>query len=88
VFIVEHYFVSKYLATAREALTKAYPGKKVESKTTIHQLVTIWGKWEVSVCVTSDKTAEITAVPISSIASVATTGYGCKGSCAVPTVAV
>jgi hypothetical protein len=28
----------------------------------------------------SDKTAEITAVPVSSSASAATTGYGCKNS--------
>jgi hypothetical protein len=31
-------------------------------------------------CSSSDKTAEITAVPISSSASAATTGYGCKNS--------
>jgi hypothetical protein len=31
-------------------------------------------------CSSSDKTAEITAVPISSGASAATTGYGCKNS--------
>jgi hypothetical protein len=31
-------------------------------------------------CSSNDKTAEITAVPISSSASAATTGYGCKNS--------
>jgi hypothetical protein len=46
--------------------------------TTVHQLVTNFRTQEVSVCDKcswSDKTAEITAVPISSSASAATTGW-------------
>jgi altronate dehydratase len=31
-------------------------------------------------CSSSDRTAEITAVPVSSSASAATTGYGCNNS--------
>jgi hypothetical protein len=42
-----------------------------------------FGTWEVFVCYkrsTSDEADEITAVPISSSVSAATTGHGCKNS--------
>jgi hypothetical protein len=67
VFILEHYFASKSFAAIRKAFSNAYPDKEVPNKTTIHQLVTIFRDTEVFVCdkcSSSDKTAEITAVPI------------------------
>jgi hypothetical protein len=83
VFILEHNFASKSFAAVREAFNNAYPDKEVPNKTTVHRLVTIFRDTEVFVCdkcSSSDKTAEITAVPISSSASAATTRYGCKNS--------
>jgi hypothetical protein len=82
VFILEHYFASKSFAVVREAFSNVYSDNEVPNKTTIHQLVTkfldtgsVCGKFS-----WSDKTAEITAVPISSSASAGTTEYGCKNS--------
>jgi hypothetical protein len=82
VFILEHYFTSKSFAAVREAFSNVYPDKKVPNKTVTH-MVTYFRMQEVFVCdkcSSSDRTAEITAVPISSSASAATTGYGCKNS--------
>jgi hypothetical protein len=58
-----------------------YPDKEVPNKT-VHQLVTEFCNTG-SVCdkfSSSDKTAEITAIPISSSALAATMGYDCKNS--------
>jgi hypothetical protein len=79
VFILEHYFASKSLAAVREAFSNAYPDKKVPIKTSIDRLVTTFrnpGMLICDKCSLSDKIAEITAVPISSSASAATTVYG------------
>jgi hypothetical protein len=79
----EHFFASKSFADVRKAFVNAYPDKEVPKKTTIYRLVTKFRTEKVFVCdkcSSSDKTAEITAVPISSSASAATTGYGCKDS--------
>jgi hypothetical protein len=80
VFILENYIASKLSAAVREAFSSAYPDKEVPNKTKIHRLLTkfrdtgsVYGEFS-----SSDKTAEITAVPISSTASAATMGYGCK----------
>jgi hypothetical protein len=81
VFILEHYFASKSFAAVREAFSNAYPDKEVPNKTTIHRLVTKFRDtvFACDKCSSSDK-AEITALPISSSASAATMGYGCKNS--------
>jgi hypothetical protein len=79
VFILEHYFASKSFAAVREAFSNAYPDKEVSNKT-MHRLVTKFPVVVCDKCSSSDKTAEIMAVPISSSASAATTGYGCKNS--------
>jgi hypothetical protein len=83
VFILEHHFTSKSFAAVREAFSNANPDKEVPNKTIIQRLVTKFGAQEVFACDKcsfSDKIAEITAVPISSSALAATTGYGCKNS--------
>jgi hypothetical protein len=82
VFILGHYFASKSFVAVREAFSNAYPGKEVPNKTTIHRLVTeFWYTGSVyDKCSLNDKTAKITAGPISGSASAATTGYGCKNS--------
>jgi hypothetical protein len=57
--------------------------RQVPNKTKIHRLVTKFrgtgsvGQWQVLI---KRQTAEIMALPISSSASAATTGYGCKNS--------
>jgi hypothetical protein len=75
VFILEHYFASKSFVAVREAFSNAYPDKELPNKT-IHRLVTKFRDTGsvCDKCSSSDKTAEITAVPISSSASAATTG--------------
>jgi hypothetical protein len=76
VFILEHNFASKSFAAVREAFSNAYTDKEVPNKT-IHRPITKFRTQEVFVCYkcsSSDKTAEITAVPISSSASATTTG--------------
>jgi hypothetical protein len=40
VFILEHHFASKSLATVPEKCSIAHPGKEVQDKTTVHGLVT------------------------------------------------
>jgi hypothetical protein len=83
VFILEHYFASKSFAAVREAFSNAYPDKEVPNKTIVHRLVTKFGTQEVFVCdkcSSSDRTAEITAVPIANSSSAATTGHDCKNS--------
>jgi hypothetical protein len=71
----------KSSAAVRDAFSNAYPDKEVPNKTTIHQVVPTFQDTEVFVCdkcALDDKTAEITAIPISSSASATTMGYGCK----------
>jgi hypothetical protein len=81
VFILEHYFALKSLATVREAFSNAHPDKEVPNKKIVHRPETkFWDTGRVCLCSSSDKIAETTAVPISSSASAATTGYGCKNS--------
>jgi hypothetical protein len=82
VFVLEHYFVLKSFVAVREAFSNAYPDKEVPNETTIHRLVTKLRDtvFAFDKCSWSDKTAEITAVPIPSSASAATAGYGCKNS--------
>jgi hypothetical protein len=40
VFILEYYFALKSIAAACKAFSNAYPDKKVQNKTTIHQVMT------------------------------------------------
>jgi hypothetical protein len=78
VFILEHYLASKSRAAVHESFSN---DKEIQNKTTMHRLATkFWdtGMFVCDKCSSSDKTAEVTAVPISSSASAATTGYGCK----------
>jgi hypothetical protein len=76
VFVPEHYFTLKYFTDVRKTVSNAYHDNKIQNKITIHRLVTTF--WDVaSVCLwqmlIERKKAEITAVPIWSIASVAGT---------------
>jgi hypothetical protein len=82
VFILGHHFASKSFAADSEAFSIVYPDKKAPNRTTIHRLVTKFRDTGsvCDKCSSSDKAAEITAVPISSSASAATTGHGCKNS--------
>jgi hypothetical protein len=84
VFILEHYFALKSFDAVREGFINAYPDKEVPNKTTIYRLVTqFWDTESVCLCqvlIGRKKTAEVAAVPISSSATAATTGYGCKNS--------
>jgi hypothetical protein len=78
VFTHKHCFASKSFTAVCEGFSDAYP-----DKTTIHRLVTTLrdtGSVYCDKCSSSSKTTEITVVSISSSASVATTGYGCKNS--------
>lgn len=60
----------------QEAFTNMYPDMEVSGKITIHQLVMfVFDK-----CSLSSKTAEITGGWISSIASTAAIGHGCRNS--------
>jgi hypothetical protein len=65
-----------------EALNNACAGKEVVIETTVHRLVTeLRDTGSVcDVCSSSDKTAEIMAVPVASSAAAATAGHGCKNS--------
>jgi hypothetical protein len=81
VFILERYFVSKPFCALREAFNNACHETEVPNKTTIHRLVTKFRTQEVFICdkrSSSDKAAKMTAVPISSSASAAATGCGCR----------
>jgi hypothetical protein len=82
VYIFEHYLASKSFAALREAFSNVYPDKEVPNKdnTPTGNKISGNGKCVCDKCSSSDKTAEITAVPISSNASAATTGYGGKKS--------
>jgi hypothetical protein len=83
VFILEHYFSSKSFAAVREAFSNVCPDKEVQNEATIHRLVRTFRDKEEFVCdscSSSDKTAAIMAVPISSSASAATMEYCCKNS--------
>jgi hypothetical protein len=62
VFILEHRFASKSSATVREAFSSANPEKEVPNKATIHRMEKNIS--ERRKCLSSDKTAEIMAVPI------------------------
>jgi hypothetical protein len=76
-------FASKSFAAVREALSRAYPDKVAQNRTTVHPLVKKSGSEKVFVCEkcsSSDRTVEIMALPISSSALPVTTGYGCKNS--------
>jgi hypothetical protein len=67
VFILEHYFTSKLFAAVHGAFRNVYPDKEVQNKTTMHWLVTKFRAQEVFVydmCWSSNKTAEIMAIPI------------------------
>jgi hypothetical protein len=78
-FILEHYLASKLIVQ----FVKHFPEKEVLDNTMVVGWCQNLGTQEVSVCdkcSSSDKSAQITAVPISSSASAATTGYGCKNS--------
>jgi hypothetical protein len=60
--------------------SNAYPDK-VPNKTTVHRLIKFRDTESVcDKCSSSDRTAEIMYVSISSSASAATTAYGCKNS--------
>jgi hypothetical protein len=83
VFILEHHFASKSYVAARAGFSSAYPDEEVHNKTTVQPTnrKQRFGKQEVLICdklLSSNKAAEIKAVPVSSIASVATLGYGCR----------
>jgi hypothetical protein len=75
VFILEHYFTSKSFAAFREAFNSAYPDMEVLNKTAVHRpVIKFQDRGNVCEnCLSSDKTAEIMAVPFSSSASAATT---------------
>jgi hypothetical protein len=84
VFILEHCFVSKSFAAARESLivSVAYLYKEIPNKTTVYLLVTKYRDTEVFVCVkcsSSHKTSEITAVQVSTGTPAVT--YSCKRPC-------
>jgi hypothetical protein len=69
VFTLENYFASKLFVAVRETLRKAYTDKEVPHKTTIHRLVArfrLTGSVYSDKRSSSDKTAEVTAVVISS----------------------
>jgi hypothetical protein len=77
VSIFEHYIASKSFAAVREAFNNTYPDKEVPNKTEYTDWQQNFETQEVSVCdkcLSSGKTAEITAVPIPSCTSAATTG--------------
>jgi hypothetical protein len=84
VFSLENYFASKSFAEAYE-YSNAYPYKEIPNTIRVHRLVTNFGTQEVFVCdkcSSNDKAAEITAIPISSSASVVGL-YGWENSTAV-----
>jgi hypothetical protein len=84
VFIIEHYFASKSSAAVPEAFSNAYSVNEVQNKTKkFHRLIKFrdtesFCLWQV--LIERKRRGEITAVPISSSASAATMGYGCKNS--------
>jgi hypothetical protein len=76
VFILEHYFSSKSFAAVREAFSNARKFRRRQQYTDLIKFRDI-GSFVSGKCLSSDKTDEMTAAPISSSASAAITGYGC-----------
>jgi hypothetical protein len=58
-FILEHHFVSKSFASAREEFSIAYPDNDVPNKTIVYRLITkFWDTRSIcGECSTRDKTA-------------------------------
>jgi hypothetical protein len=75
VLILEYYFASTSLPAVREAFNNACPDKGVPNDTTVQKMLTKFWYTKKCFCATlassSYKTAEITALPISSSASFA-----------------
>jgi hypothetical protein len=84
VFILEHCFASKSFAAVREAFSNVCPDMEVANKTINNTLtggkISGHRKCLSVMSSLSDKTAEMTVVPVSSSASAAATGYGCRNS--------
>jgi hypothetical protein len=75
VLFLKHYYASKSFPAVHKAFSNAYPDKEVPNKTR-HRLVRKF--WVCDKSSLSHKTAKITARLISSSASAATLGYGCR----------
>jgi hypothetical protein len=80
VFTLQHYLESKSFADVCETFSNAYRDNETPNTRTVQRLLTTCREAFVcDTCSTSDRTAEITAVPISNSASAAN-GRGCKNS--------
>lgn len=77
-FSLKHYFASKLSVADHEAFSNLYPEKEILNKITLHRQVTkFWNAGSVhDERSSSDKTAEIMAVPIPSSTAAATVKHG------------